>query len=46
MSTPQMTETQIIQAISGHEVRNAALQDVLVGKGVDLHESRLVECHF
>ena len=40
------SETQIEEAISGHEARNAALRRVFVDKGVDLGAPRWIECHF
>lgn len=42
----RLNESQIEEAISGHEARNAALRLVFVEKGVDLGEARQVECHF
>ena len=41
-----LSESQIEEAISGHEARNAELRRVFVEKRVDFSESRLVECHF
>jgi hypothetical protein len=41
-----LSETQIEEAISGHEARNTALRRVFIEKGVDFAEPRLIECHF
>jgi S-adenosylhomocysteine hydrolase len=32
--------------IEAHQRRNASLRDLLITKGVDLTEPRIVECHF
>ena len=42
----RLSETQIEEAISGHEARNAGLRRVFTEKGVDFGEPRLIECHF
>jgi Regulator of ribonuclease activity B len=41
-----LSESQIEEAISGHEARNAGLRRVFTEKGINLAESRLIECHF
>lgn len=40
------SEAQIGKAISDHQTRNAKLREAFIAKGVDLQESRLIECHF
>ena len=42
----RLSETQIEEAISGHEARNAGLRRVFIEKGVDFGKPRLIECHF
>jgi regulator of ribonuclease activity B len=42
----RLSETQIEEAISGHEARNTALRRVFIEKGADFGEPRLIECHF
>ena len=42
----RLNESQIEEAISGHESRNAELRRVLVEKRVDFAVPRLIECHF
>ena len=42
----RLSETQIEEAISGHEARNTGLRRVFIEKGVDFGEPRLIECHF
>jgi regulator of ribonuclease activity B len=42
----RLSETQIEEAISGHEARNTALRRVFSEKGADFSEPRLIECHF
>jgi hypothetical protein len=41
-----LSETQIDEAISGHEARNTELRRVFIEKGVDFGERRSIECHF
>jgi regulator of RNase E activity RraB len=41
-----VSETEIEAIIQGHESRNAALRQTLIENGVDLGESRTIECHF
>lgn len=41
-----MSEAQIQEAISSHELRNAALRRLFIEKKVDLSEERQIECHF
>jgi len=41
-----LNETQIDEAIAGHEARNTALRRVFIEKGVDFGEPRSIECHF
>jgi Regulator of ribonuclease activity B len=42
----RLSESQIEDAISGHEARNAELRRIFVEKRVDFGEARLVDCHF
>jgi predicted membrane-bound spermidine synthase len=42
----QLTESQIEQAISDHDARNAELRRTFIKKGVDLDDARMVEFHF
>lgn len=42
----RLSESQIEEAISAHEARNAALRYSFTEKAVDFGEARLVECHF
>ena len=41
-----ISEAQLEAIIKGHESRNEALRQTLIGKGADLSESRMIECHF
>jgi hypothetical protein len=42
----RLSESQIEEAISGHESRNAHLRRVFIEKAVDFALPRLIECHF
>jgi hypothetical protein len=41
-----LSESQIEEAISGHEARNTALRRAFIEKRADFSEPRLIECHF
>lgn len=42
----QVSESEIEAILQGHESRNEALRQTLLGKGVDFAEPRVIECHF
>ena len=42
----RFSEDELTVIIRGHELRNEALRQRLVGTGVDLREPRVIECHF
>lgn len=39
-------DSNIEADIAEHQARNAALRRIFLAKGVDLDESRIIECHF
>jgi hypothetical protein len=41
-----VAESEIDEAIAGHQLRNEALRRLFLERGVDLKEPRKIECHF
>jgi regulator of RNase E activity RraB len=41
-----ISESAIIESIQGHMIRNEALLQAFINKGVDPREPRTIECHF
>jgi Regulator of ribonuclease activity B len=44
--TKRISRAELETIIQGHKLRNAALRQMLVEKGVDLGETRRIECYF